>query len=98
MSNEKLAKLYKILENGTIGIPKEVMKMDGFDINTKIVFSVLLNDAINHNKDKMEFINSLNNVTLDFIFDNAVIKTENEAKIVQDELPILTESMFDLYT
>lgn len=53
MSNEKLAKLYKILENGTIGIPKEVMKMDGFDINTKIVFSVLLNDAINHNKDKV---------------------------------------------
>lgn len=97
MSNEKISKLCKLLEKGTIGIPKEVMKLEGFDINTKIVYSVLLNNALKNNQDKTEFINRVNSISLDFIFENAVVKSEKEAKQVQRELPVLSKTMFESY-
>jgi len=97
MKNEKISKLYELLEKETIGIPKEVMKLDEFDINTKIVYSVLLNDALKNNQDKIEFTNRVNSISLDFIFENAVVKSEEEAKKVQRELPVLTKTMFESY-
>ncbi len=97
MKNEKISKLYELLEKETIGIPKEVMKLDEFDINTKIVYSVLLNDALKNNQDKIEFTNIVNSISLDFIFENAVVKSEEEAKKVQRELPVLTKTMFESY-
>lgn len=97
MTNGKISKLYELLEKETIGIPKEIMKLDEFDINTKIIYSVLLNDALKNNQDKIEFTNRVNSISLDFIFENAVVKSEEEAKKVQRELPVLTKTMFESY-
>ena len=97
MTNRKISKLYELLEKETIGIPKEIMKLDEFDINTKIIYSVLLNDALKNNQDKIEFTNRVNSISLDFIFENAVVKSEEEAKKVQRELPVLTKTMFESY-
>ncbi len=96
MQRENIEKIFQIMQEGMINIPKEIMELPDFDINTKLTYSSLMHDALNENWEQDEFESRIENITEEYIFQNSVIKTEEDTALVKKELPYLAKKVEEI--
>ena len=96
MQRENIEKIFQIIQEGMINIPKEIMELPDFDINTKLTYSSLMRDALNKNWEQDEFESRIENITEEYIFQNSVIKTEEDTALVKKELPYLAKKVEEI--
>ena len=95
MSKGNIEKLYNLLQADTIQIPKSLMAYDDLDENTRIMFSVVLNQCIKGRWSKERFVSTLENLSLETISEECLI-SKCKAKIVKSELPDLIADVDDI--
>lgn len=92
---ETLEKIYNMLQEDTIQIPKSLMAYDDIDENTKIMFSIILDECIKGRWEREEFINELTNISIDKITIECVC-TRTKAKLIKNELLELIPDLDDI--
>lgn len=92
---ETLEKIYNMLQEDTIQIPKSLMAYDDIDENTKIMFSIILDECIKGRWQREEFVNKLTNISIDKITLECVC-TRTKAKLIKNELLELIPDLDDI--
>lgn len=92
---ETLEKIYNMLQEDTIQIPKSLMAYDDIDENTKIMFSIILDECIKGRWQREEFVNELTNISIDKITLECVC-TRTKAKLIKNELLELIPDLDDI--
>lgn len=92
---ETLEKIYNMLQEDTIQIPKSLMAYDDIDENTKIMFSVVLDEGIKNKWNKERFIAELRNLTQERIAIECVC-SKTKAKLIYLELLELIPDIDDI--
>ena len=92
---EMLEKIYNMLQEDTIQIPKSLMAYDDIDENTKIMFSIILDECIKGRWQREEFIDELTNISIDKITIECVC-TRTKAKLIKNELLELIPDLEDI--
>lgn len=92
---ETLEKIYNMLQEDTIQIPKSLMAYDDIDENTKIMFSIILDECIKGRWEREEFVNELTNISIDKITLECVC-TRTKAKLIKNELLELIPDLDDI--
>lgn len=92
---ENLEKISQILQESTIQIPKSLMAYDDIEFDTKVIFSILLDECIKSKWEKERFIYELTNVSIDRITIECVC-TRTKAKLIKNELLELIPDLDDI--
>lgn len=92
---ETLEKIYNMLQEDTIQLPKSLMAYDDIDENTKIMFSIILDECIKGRWQREEFVNELTNISIDKITLECVC-TRTKAKLIKNELLELIPDLDDI--
>lgn len=92
---ETLEKIYNMLQEDTIQIPKSLMAYDDIDENTKIMFSIILDECIKGRWQREEFVNKLTNISIDKITLECVC-TRTKTKLIKNELLELIPDLDDI--
>ncbi len=92
---ETLEKIYNMLQEDTIQIPKRHMAYDCIDEYTKIMFSIILDECIKGRWQREEFVNELTNISIDKITLECVC-TRTKAKLIKNELLELIPDLDDI--
>ena len=92
---ENLEKISQILQESTIQIPKSLMAHDDIEFDTKVIFSILLDECIKSKWEKERFIYELTNVSIDRITIECVC-TRTKAKLIKNELLELIPDLDDI--
>lgn len=92
---ENLEKISQILQESTIQIPKSLMAYDDIEFDTKVIFSILLDECIKSKWEKERFIDELTNVSIDRITIECVC-TRTKAKLIKNELLELIPDLDDI--
>lgn len=93
--SEKFKEMYEILMKDSIQIPKSLMAYDDIEDDTKILFSVVLDECIKAEKSKEQFVDELTNITLERIAYECLC-TNTRAKLIKTELQELIPDVDDI--
>lgn len=92
---ENLEKISQILQESTIQIPKSLMAYDDIEFDTKVIFSILLDECIKSKWEKERFIDELTSVSIDRITIECVC-SRTKAKLIKNELLELIPDLDDI--
>ena len=92
---ETIEKIYNLLQEDAIQIPKSLMAYDDIDDNTKIMFSIVLDDCLKQKWSRDRFVEELRSLTQERIAAECIC-SRTQAKLIYSELIELIPDIDDI--